>query len=157
LHHAEDVMVDSTKVYNEVPQALRALREAGLTLAIVSTKRRVIIEAILEREGLRCEFAAIVGGEDVTRHKPDPSGLIMALRAMGSDAPQTVYVGDSTVDAETAERAGTRFVATLTGTTTKEMFSAFAVEAFIEHIGELPCVLFDLPSRAAVTAERTER
>jgi len=149
-------MVDLTEVYDEVPQALRALRTAGLTLAIVSTKHRVRIEAILDREGLRCEFAAIVGGEDVARHKPDPSGLNVALRTIGSDALQTVYVGDSTVDAETAERAGTRFVATLTGTTSKEMFATFAVEAFIEHIGELPRVLFDpcLPSQAITTEER---
>ncbi len=143
LRHAAEVMVELTVVYPQVPAVLRALRAAGLALAIVSTKHRVRIEAILDRAGLRSEFAAIVGGEDVTRHKPDPGGLAAAMGAVGSNAATTVYVGDSVVDADTAQRAATRFVATLTGTTTREEFAAFAVDAFIPHLGELPGVLLE--------------
>lgn len=145
LRHAEKVMVELTVVYAPVPAVLQALRAAGLALAIVSTKHRVRIEAILDRAGLRGGFAAIVGGEDVTRHKPDPCGLAAAMVAVGSDAASTIYVGDSAVDADTAQRAGTRFVATLTGTTTREQFAPFAVDAFIQHLGELPRVLRQRP------------
>lgn len=143
LRHAEEVMVELTVVYAPVPAVLQALQAVGLALAIVSTKHRVRIEAILDRAGLRGWFAAIVGGEDVTRHKPDPCGLAAAMAAVGSDAASTIYVGDSVVDADTAQRAGTRFVATLTGTTTREQFAPFAVNAFIPHLGELSRVLLD--------------
>ena len=48
-----------------------------------------------------------MGGEDVSTHKPDPSGLLSAARKLGYSCSETLYVGDSTVDAETAKSADT--------------------------------------------------
>lgn len=141
LLRAGEVMADLTEVYPDVPATLDTLRAAGVRLAIVSTKHRARIEAILAREHLDGAFAMIVAGDDVAVHKPDPAGLLAALDTLASTPSDSIYVGDSVVDAETARRAGTAFVATLTGTTTRREFSEFEVAAFIDHLGQLPAVL----------------
>ena len=58
----EEVMVDLTELCDSVPATVRALRRAGLDLAIASTRYRLRIEAILARDGLRGDFPVIVGG-----------------------------------------------------------------------------------------------
>ncbi len=120
---------------------LAALQRAGLGLGVVSTKFRYRIEQILVREGLRGRFGCVIGGEDVTRHKPDPEALERALDALRVARGQVVYVGDSLVDAEASERASIRFVAVLSGVTPREAFAAHPAEAVIPSVCELPAWL----------------
>lgn len=62
-----------------------------------------------------------MGGEDVTAAKPDPEGLLLAIgRASGGGKSEVLYVGDSVVDAATAQAAGTDFAGVLHGMTTCE-------------------------------------
>ncbi|WP_232438916.1 HAD family hydrolase [Burkholderia ubonensis] len=83
---ADEVMVASTKIYPEVPGLLARLRERGVATAIVSSKFRYRIEAILDVADLRASIDVIVGGEDVQRHKPDPAGLVLALSRLEAPA-----------------------------------------------------------------------
>jgi len=144
LERAEQVMVDRTFVYPTVAGVTRALRQVGLQLGIVSTKYRRRIERILGECHLGEAFDLIIGGEDVTQEKPDPAGVQAAMHALESTPGQTLYVGDSLVDAHTAERAGVAFVAVLTGTTGAAAFNPYPVHAIIEDLQELP-VLLEIP------------
>ena len=117
VEQADQVMAEMTSVFPSVPAILEVLFGRGLSLGIVSTKFRYRIQGILQREGLERFFRVIVGGEDVSVHKPDPSGLLAAVRALGGSCSRSLYVGDSSTDAETAKAAGVRFMAVLTGTT----------------------------------------
>jgi phosphoglycolate phosphatase len=138
IRRADQVMVDGTFLLEPVPRVTRQLLRCGVALAIVSTKFRRRIAAILEREGLLQAFDAVVGGEDVSCHKPDPEGLSKVLRALGAVAQACVYVGDSAVDAEAARRAGVPFVAVLSGTTPCEVFRPYAPRAVLRDLSELP-------------------
>lgn len=135
---ADEVMVPRTTLLPGVPAAIAALREQGLTLGIVSTKYRFRIEAVLQREGLRDGFEVILGGEDVQRHKPDPEGLLCAMARLGRTPAETLYVGDSVVDAEAGQRAGTPFVAVLTGVTPPAEFDAYPTCAVLPGVAVLP-------------------
>ena len=141
LERAEQVMADLTIVYPTVAGLTRALRQAGLRLGIVSTKYRRRIELILDGCDLGGAFDLIIGGEDVAQEKPDPAGVQAAMRALEATPDQTLYVGDSLVDARTAQRAGVAFVAVLTGTTSAEAFRPHPVHAMIEGLQELPALL----------------
>jgi len=138
IQEADAVMADRTVVFPGVAVAVRALRRRGLALGIVSSKFRYRIEQVLEREDLRAAFDVIVGREDVLASKPDPEGLLTAMSALGSVPPTTCYVGDSLTDAETAQRAGTAFIAVLSGVTPPAAFDAYACRAVIASIAELP-------------------
>lgn len=134
---ADDVMVAWTVVFEQTPRMLESLKTLGLKVGIVSTKYRYRIADILKREGLLEAFDIIVGGEDVAVHKPHPDGLLQAVRGLETGVERALYVGDSTVDAETAHRAATAFAAVLTGMTPREAFAEYAPDAVLEHVGEL--------------------
>lgn len=135
---ADQVMADNTFVYDAVPGVLRTLAAAGLRTAIASTKFRYRIESILEREGLAELIDTVIGAEDVKVHKPDPACLIAALRGLDVAADEALYVGDSVVDAEAAQRATIDFVAVLTGTTQASDFGAFSSLAVLDDLTALP-------------------
>ena len=141
IERADEVMHDSTVVYEFVPSLVDALSRQKIALGIVSSKGRWRIEGILRREGLDGRFDVIVGGEDVEELKPDPSGLLRAAGALGTPKERCLYVGDSVTDAETARRAGVSFVAALSGVTEREAFAEYAPVMALENAGELPGML----------------
>ncbi len=137
IQRADEVVADLTVLFESVPETIERLRRRGISLGIVSTKFRHRIEAILERENLLDAFDVIVGGEDVSAHKPGPTGLLTAVERLGSTPASTLYVGDSVIDAETAKRASVPFVAILSGTTPKEAFRDYPVCRVLKSLSEL--------------------
>ena len=151
---AERIMHERTRVFAPVAEAVDALRRRGLATAICSTKRRSQIERILARHGLADRFDAIVGGEDVARHKPAPDALHLALDRLGVPPERALYVGDHHVDADAAAAAGVPFVAVLSGPTPREDFTGRAVRAFLGSVAELPGWLVQaLPAQHAATTQ----
>jgi phosphoglycolate phosphatase len=95
-----------TRVYPGVLPALTALRGAGHRLGICTNKPLTPTRAALAHFGLAPFFDVVIGGDSLPVRKPDPAPLHAAFAALG---PACLYVGDSEVDAETAQRAGARF------------------------------------------------
>lgn len=122
---ADQVMTDNTVLYAGVREMLEKLRGDGCKTAIVTTKFRYRIEAILKKYAAEALFDAIVGSENVKVEKPDPEGLLWTIDHLGLSKADVLYVGDSLVDAQTAANAGVRFAAVLTGTTTREDFAPY--------------------------------
>ena len=141
VERADQVMVDLTSMFDGVPATTERLIEMDFALGIVSTKFRYRIEEILAREGLSNRFRVIIGGEDVAEHKPHPSALTTAISRMQMNANDVLYVGDSTIDALTAERAKVPFIAVLSGATSKSEFDEVAKIAVIDDISTLPQLL----------------
>jgi len=117
-----------------------------LTLADSREGVTECIEGVLGRDALLHEFDAIVGGEDVTNHKPDPEGLLLAIAELALPKPLVVYVGDHPVDAEAAQRAGIRFIGVLSGPSTREEFAAHPTEHMLGSLRQLPAALASLSS-----------
>lgn len=146
---AECIMHERARVFAPVADVTAALRAAGFATAICSTKQRGQIERILDRHALRDRFDAIVGGEDVPRHKPAPDALLLALERLAVAPECALYVGDHRVDAEAAASAGIPFVAVLSGPTPRDAFTGAAVRAFLDSVAELPALIEGGPRRAA--------
>jgi phosphoglycolate phosphatase len=134
---ADEVMNDRTVLFETVPDTVKQLKRQGKKLAIVSTKYRYRITDFLQRENLLEAFDVIIGGEDVTWHKPDPEGLYLVALRLNSHFKHTLYVGDSVVDAEAAQRAGIPFVAVLSGVTRREEFDGYPAVAVVDNLGQL--------------------
>lgn len=113
---ADEVMTDSAALYERVPEILRELHKTH-RLGIVTTKFHYRVEAILRKFSVEELVDVIIGGEDVKAEKPSPEGLLAAISRLGVQKRDTLYVGDSLVDARTAMNAGADFAAVLTGTT----------------------------------------
>jgi phosphoglycolate phosphatase len=134
---ADEIMVQQTIMFANVPSAIRQLKQNNLMLGIVSTKYRYRIEEILKREQLLEAFHVIIGGEDVTQHKPDPTGLQKAIEILNNSPSQVLYIGDSLVDAETAKRGGVSFVAILSGMAKREDFICYPVLAIFNNMEQM--------------------
>lgn len=89
-----------------VGPVLDALRRRDMPMAVVSSRRHEPLEWGLRACGLRPYFDTVLGLEDVSRPKPDPEGLLQAVRRLGATPSRGVYVGDSEVDVEAGHRAG---------------------------------------------------
>jgi phosphoglycolate phosphatase len=103
-----ETAVANTVPYPFVPEALARLREAGHRLGICTNKPFAPCRAVLDHVGLGAAFDAVIGGDSLPVLKPDPAPLHAAFERLG-DGPR-LYVGDSETDAETARRAGVRFL-----------------------------------------------
>ena len=113
----------------------RTVRQLQQLARLVQVAARV--EEVLQREAMLQAFACVLGAEDVPAFKPDPSGLQLALQRLHVTAADAIYVGDTTIDAEAAANAGLRFVAVLSGPTTRSDFEGFATAAILETVGAL--------------------
>ena len=138
---ADEVMVDNTRLYEGVLTILKKLRDNKILLGIVTTKYHYRIEQILERNDARSVIDVIIGGDDVKNEKPDPEGLLTAIQKLNVSKNQVLYVGDSVVDAKTAQSAGVDFVAVLTGTTEREEFMNYEYVSIEESVRELTSYL----------------
>lgn len=134
---ADEVMANYTFIYKFVSDTLKELKDKGNLLGIVSTKFRYRIETILKRERIFDLFDIIVGSEDVKNPKPDPEGVLKVIKKINIPLSKCIFVGDSVTDAETAKNANIKFIASLTGTTTKKEFKMYKVNKFIKDISEL--------------------
>lgn len=125
VKEADQYMTVNTKFFPETLHVLKELKAEGARLGIISTKYRYRIWELM-RQYVQTDFLDIVvGGEDVNRPKPDPEGINHALSALNMRPEDTLYIGDSTVDAETARNAGVAFAGVLHGMTTKEELEAY--------------------------------
>lgn len=129
-------MTNNTFIYENVPKTLNNLKGLGLIIGITSTKYRYRICEILTNNNLISLFDFIIGGEDVSSHKPNPEGIYKIIEALKVDKNECVYIGNS-VDAETAKNADISFIAVLSGTTRKEDIINYRPVLIINRINEL--------------------
>lgn len=96
---------DKTTVYAGMPQALKRLKEAGITLAVLSNKPHGAAYPVVERyyPGI---FDAVQGALDGLPVKPDPTLLHRLMGELGATEADTLFVGDSNVDIRTAKNGG---------------------------------------------------
>lgn len=98
-----------TTLYDGVLPCLETLRDAGLSLGICTNKPEDPAQHICQEMGLTPFFDTIVGARPDQPRKPHSGPLQEAMAALSATAEQTIYVGDSAVDFETAQAAGVDF------------------------------------------------
>lgn len=96
--------MDKTLPYPGMPELAGTLRDRGLQLAVYSNKADDFSRQIVEHffPGV---FALVRGKVRGVPVKPDPAGVRQVLAELGADPARTLFVGDSSVDVETAHNA----------------------------------------------------
>ncbi|MCR8917550.1 HAD-IA family hydrolase [Bacteroides sp. ET225] len=137
VKEADRFMTANTRLFPETVSVLQALKEKGANIGIISTKYRYRIMELAKDNIPEGIIDLIVGGEDVKTAKPSPEGVFLALENLGTDKDTTLYIGDSIVDAETAQAAGMDFAGVLHGATTAEELEAYPHVAIMKDLTEL--------------------
>ncbi|MGA3333956.1 MAG: HAD-IA family hydrolase [Terracidiphilus sp.] len=113
LRYYREHKLDFTYAYAGVLDALKALHELhdapgvpARAMAVLTNKPVRPARGICEGLGLADYFLHIYGGDSFPVKKPDPLGLRSLMEETGAAPEETVMIGDSQVDVETARNAG---------------------------------------------------
>lgn len=117
---ANGVMAKESLFYPDALGILQSLVQAERKVAIVSSKMRFRIVETFECQTSSMPVDLIVGLDDVTAPKPAPDGLLFAIDKLGVEKADVLYIGDSYIDAQTAENADVDFAGVCTGSTPKD-------------------------------------
>lgn len=99
---------DAWQLYPEVLETLAALKQQGLTLAVISNFDSRLVK-ILDGLNISAEFGQIIVSSAVGYAKPQPEIFATALARLGIEAAQALHIGDSeTNDLQGAQNAGLR-------------------------------------------------
>jgi 2-phosphoglycolate phosphatase len=147
--HHPSVMRAGTRLLPGAAEALAALHRAGLLLAVCSNKPVDFTRGLLDHLGLSPLVTVVLGPEDVARPKPAPDMLRAALDRLGVGPAEALYVGDMSVDVQTARAAGTRVWVVPTGSEDAAALRAASPDRLLTGLGELPLLLLtqDGPAR----------
>jgi len=126
---------------DEIAALLRDLKQAGAGLALFTGKARRTLDISLAKLGLELPFDKIVTGDDVTRSKPAPEGILRILDALGWSREDTVYIGDSNDDMRAGHDAGVRTFAAQWMPNVQARQYAPAPERVFASIGEFRAYL----------------
>ena len=91
-------------------ELLVSLKAKGAGLGIWTGRDRWSAERMLAVHGLTDFFGAIVCGDDLPSHKPDPAGLIRTISLLRASADETVFIGDADADVIGGHAAGVHTV-----------------------------------------------
>ena len=113
LRYYREHKLDFTYAYEGVLEALAALKDlhdapggTPRTMAVLTNKPVRPARGICEGLGMADYFLHIYGGDSFPVKKPDPLGLRTLMAETGAGPQETVMIGDSQVDVETARNAG---------------------------------------------------
>ena len=120
---------DNTKPYDGMIELLETLKSKGYSVAIVSNK---IDFAVKELSALYFKgiVPVAIGEKEGVRRKPAPDTVREALKELGRTAEESVYVGDSDVDIETAKNAGMPCVSVLWGFRDREFLEEHGAKRY---------------------------
>ena len=129
---------DCTKPYEGIMDMLRQLRERGARTAVVSNKFYAAT-ADLCRHFFGDLIEVAIGENEAVgiRKKPSPDTVLEAMRQLHAQVDDTVYVGDSDVDIETAKNSGIPCISVLWGFRDKGFLQCHGATDFVSSPNEI--------------------
>lgn len=130
---------DATKAYDGVMELLAKLRSAGCKTAIVSNKADYGVQELVRRY-FAANLDAACGERSGIAKKPAPDMLLAVMQKLDAKKSETIYVGDSDTDLETARNVGVPCIGACWGFRGRE----FLVRHGAEQLAETPLEVLEL-------------
>jgi phosphoglycolate phosphatase-like HAD superfamily hydrolase len=131
------------RAFDGVGAMLAELRDAGVSIGVVTSKARPRYESDAAHSGL----AGLVDGaacqEDTAAHKPDPAPVLHALAVLGATASGSVMTGDTPVDIAAGAAAGTAVVGVAWGASGAQPLLDAGASGVAGHPRELVGLVLD--------------
>lgn len=136
IEHYLKHSLDTTRPYDGIIEMLGSLKKQGKKIAVVSNKYYKATEELC-RHFFNDYISVAIGESENIRKKPAPDSVLEAIRRLGADKEDCVYVGDSEVDVETARNSGLPCISVLWGFREKDFLVEHGAETFIERPDEI--------------------
>ncbi len=101
-----DRVADRSRLFDGMPETLRALEERALPWGIVTNKPTRFTQPLLEALALDRRAGCVVCGDTLAQRKPDPEPLLHAADQLQRAPSACIYVGDALRDVQAARAAG---------------------------------------------------
>jgi len=88
----------------------KCLRERGIRIAILTSNSRKFAETVLDKLGIKKYIDLVLTRDDIERPKPFPDGILEICKRLGVKKENTIMIGDTPIDMETAKNAGVRAI-----------------------------------------------
>ncbi len=102
----DDHLFDRTAHYPGIPELLSALAGDGARLAVLSNKSDDFVKRLVARLLPGVPFAAVYGERPDLPRKPDPTAALALAKELGVPPSECAFVGDTSIDMDTARAAG---------------------------------------------------
>ena len=115
VEHHRGQCVRDCRLFDGAASHLRALRDAGHPVAVVTNKPELFALPVARHLGLYEFTEVVVGGDTLQSKKPDPAMLAHALERLAAPVQGATMVGDGLQDLRAGKALGLRTVACLFG------------------------------------------
>ena len=134
--HYKDNSANLTKPYGGVVEMLNELKNNGIKLAVVSNKADFAVQGLI-KQYFPDLFDFSVGERDGIKRKPSPDSVFAAMKHLDADKADTIYIGDSEVDIETANNSGVPCIAVTWGFRDKDVLKKLNPQYIVNEPKEI--------------------
>jgi len=127
-----------TNLLPGVVETLTALRATGLRIGLCTINSEKSVDRIFERFHIASLFDVTVTRNQVQHVKPDPEHLQTALKVLGAAPEETLIVGDSRVDMQSAKALGAVAVGLPTGVSSVEQLMIGGADYVVTAMSDVP-------------------
>ncbi len=140
----ETIFEDYTKAYETEPlyltapyagivDLLKALRERGVLIAVLSNKPHAPACAVVKTLFGEETFDCCYGQREGVPIKPDPAAVLGIMKELKVTAEECFYIGDTAVDMQTGTASGATSVGVLWGFRDRQELEENGAEVLLEH------------------------
>ena len=125
-----------TKPYDDIIDLMKTLKSKGVKIGVVSNKADFAVKTLMEDyfSGLYdCAYGERAG----VPRKPEPDGVLDAIKGMGSEIENTIYIGDSEVDVVTSKNAKLPCIAVTWGFRDKKVLEDLNPEYIVDSPSDI--------------------
>ncbi len=137
VRHYTDRIDLHTRPYAGIPETVTELARRGIDLAVASNKFQAGTEKLVRIFFPDTRFVAVLGQRPDVPLKPDPAVVEEILAATGTPREETLYVGDSGIDMQTAAAAGIRSAGVTWGFRSREELAQHGAGHLVDRPEEL--------------------
>ena len=106
----EKNIVNESTLINGVKEFLNWSKEKNIAMAVCTNKQEHLAIDLLKKIGIYNFFEYVAGCDTFDYSKPDPRHLTSVIEILNGDIKKTIMIGDSEVDARSAENAALPFI-----------------------------------------------
>lgn len=133
---------DKTAPYPGIINVLETIQNKHIKMAVASNKSHQLMRPLMQHYFPTIHFSAIYGQRPEIPTKPNPTIVFDILKKTASVEEQTLYVGDTSVDIQTAKNAGLKSIGVLWGFRSREELVTAGADDVINHPDDLLKLLF---------------
>ncbi len=128
---------DNTELYPGISEMLDQVSRFDVKIAILSNKPHALTVRCAESHLSKWPFEAVLGQQDATPRKPDPTAALAIAKQLAVSADECLFVGDSGVDMQTATAAGMAPVGVLWGFRPESELREHGAQVLLSHPSEI--------------------